>query len=339
MNEDEVALPLRLLNLLPEDGSAQPNAKLRQRLQIEGDEYWAARDQLVTEGLAIVGRGRGGATARVVSPSILRDSNRRAGSKWWGFAEVATYVLSAVALIGLVLLLIFVSPPEGWLGYPLSIFSLSVTAFAAGVAVTIYRVQSRKQNEDQNAQGIMLRSLTEISTRTLNQTVDTAAGWESFLVDMGPAREAAAQSAMTLLGADEVDHSPERPLEPERDQAAKADLIQIPNDGEYLRPRAVPLRVLSDLVQWWEGPGAGDGTWTVGNLVGAYRRYNGSGNFQGVPWIVTFRRSNGELQEYRVSYSGRKRFWQQTALPTVSLYVGGEQHWVEGGPAAPADEG
>jgi adenine-specific DNA-methyltransferase len=67
-------LPSALLALLPADGSAVGNPKLREALggklgkAVTEAAYTAARDALVTAGLAAKGQGRGGSLRRIVAP-------------------------------------------------------------------------------------------------------------------------------------------------------------------------------------------------------------------------------------------------------------------------------
>ncbi|MBN7795945.1 site-specific DNA-methyltransferase [Parahaliea mediterranea] len=68
------SLEERILALLPADGSTMGNMAVLQALEAGGhqttdDEYQAARDSLLTAGLIVKGRGRGGSIAKVLSSS------------------------------------------------------------------------------------------------------------------------------------------------------------------------------------------------------------------------------------------------------------------------------
>lgn len=60
----------QLLNAIPQDGSHIGNTSLRSSLNW-GEEYWDIRQQLLDNGLIVVGRGRGGSVARTtVAPGF-----------------------------------------------------------------------------------------------------------------------------------------------------------------------------------------------------------------------------------------------------------------------------
>ena len=68
-----------VLNMLPSDGSAMGNiailAKIRSQYpEITDEEYWTARDSLVSDGLAAKGRGRGGALSRILVTSLAQSA-------------------------------------------------------------------------------------------------------------------------------------------------------------------------------------------------------------------------------------------------------------------------
>lgn len=253
----------------------------------------------------------------------------------WRMAERGGYVVSGLSMVGIVLTFLERDASDRvW--NVVSLVSLAVTGFAAAVAVTIFRVQAQKATSDQQVQGKLLEAIRRSSTQAAANSADAAdAAREArdiFMSQMSTATEA----AQAPEPSDEVsdDGLPNVDVnEPSVEEPAKeGDVIQVEGVGEYLRPPAVPLKVLADLVSWWRGPGKATGAWTVGNLIGAFRPYNKAGNLQGVPWILTFRRSNGDLAEYRVAYSGRKRKGQDTATPSVSRYSKGEARWSEGDP-------
>lgn len=61
LTEDEQTL----LDLVPEDGSSITNARLREALEWDEDDYWPVRDALVEKGFLAVGYGRGGSVYRL----------------------------------------------------------------------------------------------------------------------------------------------------------------------------------------------------------------------------------------------------------------------------------
>ncbi len=254
----------------------------------------------------------------------------------WLLAERGAYTLTVGASLSVPVVALTAGDP---VSIPLSLFSLAVTCFGAGVAVTIYRIQSKKAYSDKLAQTKLLGAIGNASERAASHSEAAAVSSlkaEQFLEQMQSARAASNLPAPEELSGDPTD--PELALpEPSTDEPVADDDRLEEKDGEYRRPAAVPLGVLADLVQWWRGPGGSSGKWNVGNLVGAYRPYNKAGNLQGVPWILTFRRSNGELTEYRISYSGRKRLDQPSATPSVSRYSADEKKWIDGEPAIMAE--
>lgn len=244
-------------------------------------------------------------------------------------------------MIGLIAVALLASGAEDYLGYLLALFSLGITAFGAGVAVTIYRLQTFKQVEDQNAQGLLLQRLTFLTGRAAQNTADLKASTDQFIEEMREARAAAEVSA--TLDVDEEAEDEELDGEPSDGEVAtrqgidERDIIRVPGDGEYRRPGAVPIRLLAYLVQWWEQSTQATGQWTVGNLVGAYRRYGKKGTLRGAPWILTFRRSGGEQQEYRIALNGRKPNDPHALRATVSLWAEDQHRWIEGQPLGRSD--
>jgi hypothetical protein len=255
----------------------------------------------------------------------------------WIVAEQLAYSLTCLTLVAVPIVL-FAANDRNW-NTVLSVFSLAITSFGAGVAVTIYRIQSLKSHSDRNDQKVLLNAIgksADSAAKNAKSAADSGLAMSDFLNAMRTAKAAA-----HVPGPDDIDSSNAAQESSEVDDSS-LDLIDeepvggerivVPSDGEYRRPSAVPLKLIADLVDWWRRPGGSSGSWTVGNLMGAYRPFNKAGNFQGVPWILTFRRSNGELVEYRVSYSGRKRADQSRATPTISGYSETEKKWSDGDP-------
>lgn len=248
------------------------------------------------------------------------------------WAERGAYSLSVAAALFLVFYTV-VLRDDVWIWNALSLLSLAVTGFGAAVAVTIFRVQAKKAVDDQNAQELLLKNIGVASMEAASNSAAAASGVESmkdFLEAMEPATRAAAEPGPESdVGESSPDSASE---EPEVSASDESDVIFVRSIGEYRRASAVPLKLLADLVQWWKGPGNGTGSWLVGNLIGSFRPYNKRGTLQGVPWILTFRRSDGSQVDYRVSYSGRARKGEQTSSPTVSEYSKGEARWLDGEP-------
>ncbi|ECH9271797.1 site-specific DNA-methyltransferase, partial [Salmonella enterica subsp. enterica] len=78
-----------LLELLPEDGTTLGNLKLRTQIaamlgaEVPEDDYSAARDALVAEGLLAKGQGRGGSVRKIVdhaAPLTLQVQEKPAGA-------------------------------------------------------------------------------------------------------------------------------------------------------------------------------------------------------------------------------------------------------------------
>ncbi|MCW5567249.1 MAG: site-specific DNA-methyltransferase, partial [Dokdonella sp.] len=71
-----------ILDLLPDDGSATGNARLREQIaarlgaEVDEGEYFLARDALVADGQVLTGRGRGGSVRRVLdtAPALTLEA-------------------------------------------------------------------------------------------------------------------------------------------------------------------------------------------------------------------------------------------------------------------------
>jgi len=55
----------RFIKLVPEDGSTVGNFTLKKSLGWDDDKYWSVRDELVSDGLISIGRGKGGSVYRL----------------------------------------------------------------------------------------------------------------------------------------------------------------------------------------------------------------------------------------------------------------------------------
>ncbi|TWS20213.1 hypothetical protein FK529_08850 [Tsukamurella asaccharolytica] len=231
-------------------------------------------------------------------------------------AELVLYLLGAAALV--IWLLKLGEVLDNGLD-ALGVLSLGITALGAGLAVTIYQAQKRQGERENRRQRTLLDA---ISRRTTESAVLLQEMQGAFAASQAPGPDEARDGNEQDSAVDDL----------EVDDADSTGIIEIEEQGEYRLPSAVPLKVLADVVNWWRD-GNASGSWTVGNLVGSFRPYNKSGGLQGVPWILTFRRTSGDPAEYRVSYSGRKKAGESTRKPTVSLYSAQDQRWTDGRPA------
>lgn len=307
-------LQTRLLTLLPKDGTPRPNAELRRLLSASEAEYWRARDQLLDEGRVTKSQGRGGRTALVVAEVEVADSSVSKVRPWmlavvFGFAAatlVAPFVYAVVS---------WGSDRLAW--DALALFFGGVTVAALGVALLIYKVQADSAYLEAEGQARILKRLETL----VRQAATSSADAKDILQAMGPAvsatsgEEAAPEDAG--LSEDVAPNPSNEPGQPPEGATIAAE------HGTYFRPSAIPLRLISDLVKWWDSQGEA-GRWTLSRLIGGYRPFNKSGNFIGVPWILTFDDGDGSFRSFQISYSGR-----QKGSSVKELDEGGAWHEVE----------
>jgi len=80
MSEDHSADRVRLLALVPADGSTADNTALIRQLGWAGNRYWYARDSLLEAGVIVRGKGRGGAARRAhPDESTATEASAEAG--------------------------------------------------------------------------------------------------------------------------------------------------------------------------------------------------------------------------------------------------------------------
>ncbi|MDP9694408.1 UNVERIFIED_ORG: hypothetical protein J2X79_001967 [Arthrobacter globiformis] len=287
----------RLLSILPGDGTPRTNAELREQLDVSNDEYWSARNELLGEGLVAKLRGRGGRTALVVeddqaadveSPPLLR---RLVG---------AAFGLSAVFLVSSAIYAVTSTSVENWLWNTLALLFGAVTVAAVGVSLLIFKVQTESERVEADGQARVLSRLEALARQAATSSSDS----RDILRAMQPAVDATSDSEAADNGDDR----------PGWDAVAEVDdMEQLPEgsvfvleNGTYYRPPAIPIAVLSDLVQWWKDEGE-TGRWTLSRLVGGYRPFNRSGNHTGVPWVLTFDNGEAGYRSFRLAYSGRRK--------------------------------
>jgi len=245
--------------------------------------------------------------------------SRYAGLDRW------VYVLGGALLVVGLVIWVF-DEANRWNG--ISLLSFGTTVVGVAVAVTIFKAQGAQTRQNESDTKLTLREIRAHSSSTLD-----------IVTEMAGAREAANAPAPDAVAAQGGGQSPElsgtvtppsQPTSQETEESDNAgvssDIVKLAGDGEYRKPRAIPLYVISDLVRWWPAPKYYSQRWTLGNVIGAYRKYNADGKLTGAPWIVTFRRSAGNLVEYRLAYSGAANG------PAISEFSSSTKRWVEGEP-------
>ncbi|MBD5382817.1 hypothetical protein ACR8AL_00750 [Clavibacter sepedonicus] len=236
------------------------------------------------------------------------DEDKRSPS---GLLALAFYILS-IALLALAIFTFTIDSPSNlWNG--VGLLSFSVTSLGVAIALSIYRrqgVEGRRQVAENRRQGAADARLLEKIDGNSTSAATHAASTYDIVKEMGNVRDIAdaALSAEPGVGdaGIESEESTEEFEAEESTEEVEADIVRVGGDGEYRKPAAVPLSVLADLVQAWDHPRHPRDRWTVGNLVGSYRKMNANGKLTSAPWIVTFRRSGGEQVNYRVAYAGTR---------------------------------
>lgn len=293
MNE----LESRLLDLLPQDGTPRTNAELRQQLGAPEAEYWRARDQLLDEGRVTKSPGRGGRTALVVAEDHAAESRVSKVRTWM---LIVVFGLATVTLIASVVYLLVSWGGDRMAWDALTLFFGGITVAAVGVAMLIYKVQTDAAYLEAEGQARILKRLEALARQAAVSSVDA----RGILQAMQPAVRASADEGASFDPADPAgDDAPDQLDEP----VQLCDEATIPADhGTYYRPSAIPLRLLGDLVNWWESREE-TGRWTFAQLIGGYRAFNKSGNFIGMPWILSFDSGDGSVRSFQISYSGRQK--------------------------------
>lgn len=284
----------RLLALLPEDGTPRPNAELRRQLKVPDEEYWRVRNQLLEEGRVTKSAGRGGRTAL----AVIDDEAAKAD-----ISRVRTWMVVAVFVIATATVFAgFVYAVVSWgtdrlVWDVLALAFGGVTVAAVGVSLLIYKVQTDATSLEAEGQARILKRLEALARQAATSSADS----RDILQAMGPAVVATSASEVEP----EREPAPESEPEPEQQQELGGAIIRAEH-GNYYMPPAIPLKVVSDLVRWWDSRGE-TGRWTIDRLVGGYRAFNSSGNFIGVPWVLTFNSGDGAVRSFRVAYSGRRK--------------------------------
>lgn len=258
-------------------------------------------------------------------------------SKLFRSIEVVLYTVGGVVFItGLI---VAVYGGDGlWNG--VSLAGLGVTIIGAAIALSIFRVQADQSVQDSKRADLMLSQISAHAKDAANNSKDAADHSKkahSIVEQLSRARRSADASTeratrsliQFAFESMQIQNDEQDAAEPEpATEVDENSIVRVEGDGEYRYPSAVPLYVIADLVNWFPKPAPQ--RWTVANLVGAYRKYNSKGKLTGVPWILTFRRTNGDLVEYRVSYAGRGDG------PSISVYSSERNRWQDFQPGGEA---
>ncbi|WP_146080064.1 hypothetical protein [Clavibacter michiganensis] len=233
------------------------------------------------------------------------DSQKSRGVSKLG--EIVFYVLAAL-LFGTALVS-FALDVESNLWNSTGLISFSVTSLGVALALSIFR----RQGDDARRQAADTVKMLDGINASSQSAATHAASTYDIVKEMGNVKDIA--DVPSSQETEDVGYGAD--VDDMEDETA-VDIVRVEGDGEYRKPAAVPLAVLADLVASWEAPRNARDRWTVGNLVGSYRKMNAGGKLTSAPWIVTFRRSGGERVNYRVAYAGtRGRGPAITEVPTV----------------------
>lgn len=283
----------RLLALLPDDGTPRPNSELRRQLDVSEDVYWRVRNALLEEGQVVKSRGPGGRTALAVTEDDARAYVSRV--RGWMVATVF-----GVALVALVAAVVYAGASWGSERFIWDVLTLvfgAVTLAAVALAMLIYRFQDDAANSEAQDQARILNRIQKLTRQAVTSSQDTRALVQKIspavnaTVDTEPVQDATRPEVDAFAGAAD-------------DSGNDATITRVEH-GEYYQPPAIPLRLLADLVNWWNSRGE-TGQWTLSHLVGGYRALNVSGTLVGMPWILTFETSDGQVRSFRITYSGRQ---------------------------------
>ena len=306
----------RLIALLPEDGTPRPNAALRRQLNVPDAEYWRVRNQLLEEGRVTKSPGRGGRTALAVTEDEVANVDASKVRTWMVMTVFSLAVATLIAAI------VYAAASWGSDRLEWDVLALvfgAVTVAAVGVSLLIYKVQTDAAHLEAEGQARILKRLEALARQAATSSADA----RDLLQAMGPAVNATSSTDALPESVDSADDVAPDPTD-EPGQVPEGAIIRAEH-GTYYRPPAIPLKVVSDLVSWWDSRGE-TGRWTLSRLVGGYRAFNSSGNFIGVPWILTFDSGGGSVRSFRVAYSGRRQG------PSISeLAEGGVWHDFGGG--------
>ena len=274
-----------------------PNAELRRQLDVSEDVYWRVRNELLDEGKVVKSRGRGGRTALAVSEddapvdvSIVRV---------WMVATVFGSAL--VVLVAAVVYAVASWGGERFIWDVLTLVFGAVTLAAVALAMLIYKVQDDAANSEAQDQARILNRIQKLTRQAVTSSVDT----KLLVQKMSPAVNATGDTdPVENVSRSDEDVFEDVFVEAE-DSGSDVTTTRVEH-GEYFQPSAIPLRLLADLVNWWNSRGE-TGQWTLSRLVGGYKALNASGTFVGMPWILTFDNGDGQVRSFRITYSGRQK--------------------------------
>jgi biotin operon repressor len=287
----------RLLALLPQDGSPRSNAELRTQLGVSSEEYWSVRNQLLEEGVVTKSPGRGGRTALVVSKDA---GDGKSSSKVRLWMIQAVFGLAGALGVWAIVLLIVLWGTDRVMWDALALGFGGVTVAAVGVSLLIYKFQTDAAHLEAEGQARILQRLETLARQAAMSSSDA----RDILRVMGPA-VAAPAVAETPQSESAVGDDVALAARAEPEQVPSSAVIKTEH-GAYYLPDAVPMKVLSDLVVWWDSRGE-TGRWTLSRLIGGYRALNSAGNYVGVPWILTFENGVDGVRSFRLAYSGRRK--------------------------------
>ncbi|KJL22887.1 hypothetical protein RN51_01632 [Microbacterium oxydans] len=259
-------------------------------------------------------------------------------SKMFRVIEAILYGFGGLAFITGVVVAMF-GGDSLWNGVGLA--GLGVTIVGAGIALSIFRVQADQSVQDSQRADLMLNQISAHA----KDAADHSKKAHNIVEQLQRSRRLADQETeqatkdMILQKLEELrpEVQPETDVNDTSDESSPSesatdagDIVKVEGDGEYRYPSAVPLYVIADLVNWFPKPAPT--RWTVANLLGAYRKYNSKGKLTGVPWILTFRRTNGDQVDYRISYAGRGDG------PSISVYSSERNRWQDFQPPTQAEQ-
>lgn len=284
----------RLLALLPEDGTPRPNAELRRQLGVSEDVYWRVRNELLDEGKVVKSRGRGGRTALAVSEDDAPVDMSRV--RVWMVATV--FGIALVVFFAAVVYAVASWGRERLIWDVLTLVFGAVTFAAAALALLIYKFQEDAASSEAQDQARILNRIQKLTRQAVTSAVDT----KSLVQKLSPAVNATDDTEPVQNAT----RSDEDAFAEATDDSGRDEWTTRVEHGAYYQPPAIPLRLLADLVNWWNSRGE-TGRWTLSQLVGGYRALNASGTFVGTPWILTFDNGDGQVRSFRITYSGRQK--------------------------------
>ena len=312
----------RILKLLPADGTPITNDSLRQQLHMTKEDFCEAREPLIQEGDAVKLRGRGGRTALTIGSDTPAEKN---GTRALRLLAWVCYFIAGLTAVGVMFALVPIGGTGSHPDVALDLFFGLIGIAAVGISLQIYVVQTESERKRAHADGRVQESLLTLTRQSAYSSASAADGMARLWPALQPALDTIEQ--MKIDSSNENAATPGAKQTPDDSPIYDSDAnIRSTKTGQYFLPPSIPLKVISDLVQWWKEQGE-TGSWTLSRLVGGYRPFNKGGNFAGVPWILTFDDNDdeNEYRSYRLSYSGRQQG------PAVSRLQNGVWHDVDEG--------